>query len=133
MISAVLAASVVTLYCDVSFSSNGEPPTPSDQRVFTVDYDRSEIYVVAGDRKGQVLKAKTITPTTIEFPDFTTLDRFKVADATTKAGGTERIDRLTGEYRSQTFMIMRPVINRTFEHKGRCAQGALVAMPRAQF
>lgn len=132
MLGLAAVASVVTLYCDVTFSSNNEPPRPADQRVFTVNLDTNQIFVVAGSRRGRVLQAKAVTEGAIEFPDYGTLDFF-TSNSGVEGGGVERIDRSTGAYEARTFMRMGPMGTRTFVYQGRCAPGALVPFPERQF
>jgi hypothetical protein len=133
MLSAVLAASVVTLYCDVTESMNGKPPTPSEQRVFTVNYGTNEVFVVRGNRAGQVLRAKSITAGSIELPDISTADVFQSTRGNVSANGVERIDRNTGAYRSELRMTMPPVMDGSFVYQGSCKLGPVVPAPSAQF
>lgn len=133
MVLLIAAASVVTLYCDVYLQTSSGKKEPSSQRIFTIDYNKSEIFVVGGHREGQVLKAKSITATTIEFPEYGTLDLFESVDHDSEGSGIERINRVTGDYEARINMIKKPVISFNFLYKGSCKSGEIVPIPEAKF
>ena len=133
MLATVALVQVVTLYCSVTLSTNMEPPEPTAQRVFTVDYDSGQIFVVAGDREGEVLQARSITPTTIQFPDFTTADSFSAHSSDARSNGTERIDRTTGAYEARKSVRLGRMPGLDFHYRGSCEPGLGVPFPEVRF